>query len=187
LAAKLQQLTADSEADVRYWLYVAASNEGFNPSGEQVDRPEPPPDIADLREIRSSDAVTHSSSEPTFADPGPISHAALRYARPGSEHAFAPALTWNKPRRRQLGAGATIAASAAICALIVAPYLLITDRKTAFMVSMVCATCSTFVVGYVDGRMTDRAPFWRGLWAVFIGAIATAAVYTIGQSLWVGR
>jgi VIT1/CCC1 family predicted Fe2+/Mn2+ transporter len=52
---------------------------------------------------------------------------------------------------------------------------------------MMVTTCSMFALGCIDGKMTGRRPFWRGLRALLIGAIAAAAVHTIGRIFLSGR
>ncbi|KAG0561628.1 hypothetical protein KC19_9G079500 [Ceratodon purpureus] len=85
---------------------------------------------------------------------------------------------------RALQSALTIAASYIIGGLIpLLPYIIISEALEALKVSIVVTLLALFIFGYVKGRFTGLRPVWSAFQTVFIGALASAAAFSIAKAI----
>ncbi|KAG0605475.1 hypothetical protein M758_9G062500 [Ceratodon purpureus] len=85
---------------------------------------------------------------------------------------------------RALQSALTIAASYIIGGLIpLLPYIIIPEALEALKVSIVVTLLALFIFGYVKGRFTGLRPVWSAFQTVFIGALASAAAFSIAKAI----
>lgn len=85
---------------------------------------------------------------------------------------------------RALQSALTIAASYIVGGLIpLLPYIIIPEALEALKVSIAVTLLALFIFGYVKGRFTGLRPVWSAFQTVFIGALASAAAFTIAKAI----
>jgi VIT1/CCC1 family predicted Fe2+/Mn2+ transporter len=85
---------------------------------------------------------------------------------------------------RALQSALTIAGSYIVGGLIpLLPYIIIPQVAKALKVSVLVTISALFVFGYVKGQFTGLRPVWSAFQTVFIGALASAAAFTIAKAI----
>lgn len=85
---------------------------------------------------------------------------------------------------RALQSALTIAASYIVGGVIpLLPYIIIPEALEALKVSIAVTLVALFVFGYVKGRFTGLRPVWSAFQTVFIGALASAAAFSIAKAI----
>ena len=84
--------------------------------------------------------------------------------------------------RRALSSALTIAFSYIAGGLIpLSPYILLSNSRTALIVSVVATLLALMVFGYIKGRFTGAHPIRSGLQTTLIGGLAATAAFIIAR------
>ncbi|HEY1468292.1 MAG TPA: VIT1/CCC1 transporter family protein [Candidatus Acidoferrum sp.] len=85
-------------------------------------------------------------------------------------------------RGRALRSALTIAGAYAIGGFVpLFPYMLLTQMRSAFSLSVTLTLLALFIFGYIKGRFTGSAPLRGAVQTLIIGALAAAAAFFIAK------
>lgn len=63
-----------------------------------------------------------------------------------------------------------------------APYILLKDSHTAFLISVILTLIALAVFGFIKGRFTGTGPYRSAMQTTFIGGVAAAAAYGLARA-----
>ena len=130
----------------------------------------------EIREIFTSYGLTAEESVPIVA-------ALSQHPKSWVDFMMRFELGLEKPDpRRALTSALTIAFSYIVGGMIpLSPYILISNSKTALLVSVFATLLALMVFGYIKGRFTGAHPIRSGLQTTLIGGLAAAAAFIIAR------
>src|SRR4029079_16755984 len=86
--------------------------------------------------------------------------------------------------KRALWSAVTIGASYVVGGLIpLAPYIALSNARTALTVSVLVTLVALLVFGYIKGRFAGSAPVRRAIQTALIGGVAAGAAFAIARAI----